>query len=1040
MSQGVRLVVLVIALVCAVTIVSGSGPVAGTDSPATSIQASAIPVGFVANTGMQDPSVLYFARPAGSVIFCTRDEVVIVKQPLSDSGEAGAEGAVIHLSVEGASPQSVDAIDPLPGKVNMILGSDSSRWQSNLPVYGAVRYTNILPGIDHIYRANGAVLKREFLISPHVDPSSLILHYGGVTGVRIDSDGALLLSTTSGVLREAPPVCYQDSATGRIPVDCDYILLGENAVGFAFGPYDPALTIVVDPQLEYSTFLGGTSDDCSYAIAVDPDGYAYIAGSTVSTDFPVKNAFDWTKKGWTDIFVTKFDFATSKLVYSTYIGGRLDEVAYAITLNDVPTDYCAYITGYTESDDYPILNPIDPDWVVYNPDIIVTALGADGTALIFSTVYGGSRSDYGRAIQIDPDNPSCVWVAGYTFSCDFVPDSPPFVPFQEHVNLKEICPDDTWCCVMGADGFLAEFKYDDTVPETTLEYATYISGYDDDRAYGLVFNQDSNPVIVGTTSSPNFPMFLPYQGNLQGYSDAFILMLDRAASNPFSEALFSTYFGGSGDEVAKAVTILNGQIAIAGTTDSPDLPLESPYQGALAGEKDAFLAIFNVPHTDLDYSTYYGGSYSEHVNTMAASDDLGHIYIGGYTRSRNFPLNGSIKKEMLGFQDAFITGFAFDPTAMPLVPVPCFSTYLGGNLGDDEVTGIALDTGGNFYATGYTGAKDFPLVAGKKACQGSLKGFQDAFLVKFNLTSPPVPIPLIANFTADPLTGQVPLTVQFTDTSHGGPTSWNWSFGDGEWFNTTNPALADADHTYQYAGNYTVSLTVANGYSSNNTSKVEYINPYDDRTSSALLFFVPSHFTVPLGMNRKVAMFLNRTPTGMGGYNFTLNTSVQHVTTYCSAQRPSWSMGSAYSGTLPASSITLIGIDYKKIVGIGEKNVSLGTITFTGSTTGTTNTTLSAVGRFEDQFGKPMNLTVENANITVGMLFPVPDFKNIPRDLDGDWLFEDVNGDNKFSFADLIAFFENLEWIADNEPNELFDFDGNHRINFGDIIALFHLI
>jgi len=126
--------------------------------------------------------------------------------------------------------------------------------------------------------------------------------------------------------------------------------------------------------------------------------------------------------------------------------------------------------------------------------------------------------------------------------------------------------------------------------------------------------------------------------------------------------------------------------------------------------------------------------------------------------------------------------------------------------------------------------------------------------------------------------------------------------------------------------------------------------------------------------------------------------------------------------------------------GIGQTDVPLGTVSLTGSTPGKTNLTLTKVTRFEDQFSNPVDLATSGAGVTVGTLLPVPGYSSVPHDLNGDWLFEDVNGDGRYSFADLIAFFQNLEWMADNEPYALFDFDGNHRANFGDIIAAFHLL
>src|SRR5438045_3125710 len=141
--------------------------------------------------------------------------------------------------------------------------------------------------------------------------------------------------------------------------------------------------------LIYSTYLGGSSSDFAFGIAVDSAGNAYVAGQTGSTDFPTANAGQGKSAGNGDAFVTKLNASGSALIYSTYLGGSSDDDANGIAVDSSGN---AYVTGFTFSTDFPTANAIQSKYGGGQTDAYVTKLNASGSALLFSAYPNGRRS------------------------------------------------------------------------------------------------------------------------------------------------------------------------------------------------------------------------------------------------------------------------------------------------------------------------------------------------------------------------------------------------------------------------------------------------------------------------------------------------------------------------------------------------------------------------------------------------------------------------------------------------------------------------
>lgn len=295
-----------------------------------------LPLSFEVNEGQTDRQVRFLSRGPGYGLFLTATGAVLTLRkrqssllnefeapPLANyvSSASAQETSVLRLKMIGANRIShLEGEDELPGRVNYLIGDRPENWQTNIPAFAKVRYENIYPGVDLVFYGNQDQLEYDFVVDPGALPTRIRLAFEGARKISVDRDGDLVLKTPAGDIRQRRPVAYQEVNGERRPVSVRYRLKG-NEVGFALGAYDPTRRLIIDPVLIYSTFLGGTSSEQGLGIAVDLQGSAYITGSSLSTDFPVANAYQNVKSDFEDAFVVKLNPSGTGLVYSTYLGG-----------------------------------------------------------------------------------------------------------------------------------------------------------------------------------------------------------------------------------------------------------------------------------------------------------------------------------------------------------------------------------------------------------------------------------------------------------------------------------------------------------------------------------------------------------------------------------------------------------------------------------------------------------------------------------------------------------------------------------------------
>jgi len=684
-----------------------------------------LPLSFEANAGQTASEVKFLSRGNGYQLYLTPTEAVMTFQSSKEKEPVGARfnapappqdavpapsaapappdvsQAVVKMKFLGASKTpKISGESPLPGKVNYFVGKDQSKWRANVPTYGKVRYASVYPGIDLLYYGNQRQLEYDLVVAPGADPKTIRLAFEGVGRLEVDAQGALVLNTAAGRIVQHKPVIYQEVAGERKEIAGRYRLKERREVAFEVARYDATQPLVIDPVLAYSTYLGGSGFDFGYGIAVDGSGSAYVTGRTTSTNFPLTTPFQGTNGvGYYDVFVAKLNAAGSGLSYATYLGGSGDDVGYGIAVDGSGS---AYVTGYTNSTNFPLATPFQGTHGGGFYDAFVAKLNAAGSGLSYATYLGGGGSDSGSGIAVDETG--AAYVTGYTLSTNF----PLATPFQgEHFS----------------DAFVAKLN----AAGSGLSYATYLGGSGYDYGYGIAVDGSGSAYVTGrTSSSTDFPLAKPFQRTHGGgFDDAFVAKLNAAGSG----LSYATYLGGSRYDSGHGIAVDgSGSAYVTGETWSTDFPLATPFQGTNGGGSDAFVAKLNVAGSGLSYAaTYLGGSDHDYGNGIAV-DGSGSAYVTGYTLSTDFPLGDAFQGTHSGSSDVFVAKLNAAGSGLS------YATYLGGS-GYDKGSGIAVDGSGSAYVTGYnTRSTDFPLATPFQGTYGG--GGSDAFVAKIDPSTP----------------------------------------------------------------------------------------------------------------------------------------------------------------------------------------------------------------------------------------------------------------------------------------------------------------
>ncbi|MCY6354152.1 SBBP repeat-containing protein [Clostridium sp. ZS2-4] len=634
-----------------------------------------IPSTFIYNEGQVDSKVKYYIKGSSCGIYFTQEEVVLTfLHGKSQKDKMNSEEMIctaFHLQFAGAnSDVRIEGENKCKGTVNYFKGNDSSKWHTQIATYEKIIYKELWSGVDLVFYGMNGELKYDFILQPGASVEDIGFIYKGCDEIDIDEKGNLIIGNKFGVIIDEKPISYQQIDNKKIMVESNFVLKkkenNKSVYGFKISDnYNPDYSVIIDPQILYSSYLGGSGDDYGYGIAVDNAGNVYVTGRTYSSDFPTDNGFDTMLKGSTDAFVTKIDGIPS-IVYSSYLGGSGSDYGYRIAVDNGGN---VYVTGATYSLDFPTDNGFDTHYNG-NGDVFVTKIDSV-PSIVYSSYLGGSGVDWGNSIVVD--NVGNVYVTGYTSSVDFPTDN----GFDTNLSGN-------------GDVFVTKI---DVTP--SIVYSSYLGGSSWDYGWGIAVDNEGNVYVTGHTYSTDFPTDNGFDTTLKGSRDVFVTKIDSTPS-----IVYSSYLGGSSSDYGYGIAVDNeGNVYVTGFTYSSDFPTNNGFDTNLSGSVDAFVTkIDGTP--SIVYSSYLGGSDRDYGRGIAV-DNGGNVYVTGYTESSDFPIDNGFGTTLKGSVDAFVTKIDSTPSIV-------YSSYLGGSS-SDEGWGIAVDDAGNVYVTGETSSKDFTI-------------------------------------------------------------------------------------------------------------------------------------------------------------------------------------------------------------------------------------------------------------------------------------------------------------------------------------------
>jgi hypothetical protein len=622
----------------------------------------------------------------------------------------------MRLTFAHASPTTrLEPGEAMSSVSNVIHGNDRTKWRT-VPNYRNLHARGLYPGVDLVYYGNHGDLEYDLIVKPGANPKAIRLQITGVNPT-LDADGNL-----SAAFIQKRPVAYQLAGDGsRTLVSSRYHRNSDGTFSFALGRYDTRRDLVIDPTLTFSLYISGSSQDTAKAIGHDANGFIYVGGITLSTDFEIDpntmlipgGPQGSSYIGGYDLFFAQvhpnITDGSNPVGFATYIGGTNDDI-----LNDmaVAPSGLVYLTGYTKSTDFPAGNVtgFQATWTgnaTTSQDAFVVVYDATqpvGLQLLYSSYLGGGTSAAGNGVTVDPQGR--VWVVGTTNSSE--------VPARNGLPVGLNGP---------SDAFVAGFDPNRN-GDASLIYSTFLGGSSAEQGYGITAAPDGTLWVVGQTYSADFPVTgNAYQATRNGPANAFVVQIDPTQGQSL---LYGTYLGGSGVDSAQRVKLdPTGRVVVTGISSSTDFPLTpTALQSTNKGMDDVFVAVLNPGATgtmpQLIYGTYYGGTGAEFAWGLA-TDSKGVIYVAGFTASADLPVTANaLGNARLGGQDGFV--LKLDPTVSGRAGM-VYSSYIA-STGNQITYGVDVDAAGIIYVTGPTSGSIFdPTVTPKTTAAGDIDGF-----------------------------------------------------------------------------------------------------------------------------------------------------------------------------------------------------------------------------------------------------------------------------------------------------------------------------
>jgi len=585
------------------------------------------------------------------------------------------------------------------GTVSNFYLSDLEKSVTKVPHYQKLVYKNVYEHTDLLFFIKDNRLKYEFIVKQGGDPGQIKLRYTGAKSLKLNDQGELLVKNPFGTMKEAAPVSYCLKGNDQQPVKSSYVLKN-NILSFDLEDYKAENKLVIDPYLDYSTFLGGGAEsengnDQANDVVIDDNGNMLIVGTTQSADFPTQpnssgNIHQSNLNGKTNAFVAKFN-SNQNVQWITYFGGNGVTKGKGITY--LYTKWPA-ITGTTNSSNLAgAQNPY-----IGGMDAYVASFDEKGI-LKWSEYIGGSSDDIGYDVK-RTEGGALLYGIGETQS-------------QSLNNPKKDLPG--FNPSGGKDALLYGFG---TSGSRTM--ASLYGDDGDDIGKGIYKGENDTVYFAGHTNSSNLrktntSYFTAFQQNNQGGKDLFFAKAYYANSNNRYNLRASTFLGGSNDEkYGKGLEREYRELYLVGKSNSNDYSTAKAFQSQNNGGFDAILTKTNFDG-DMLQATYYGGSKDETGANIAFDLDK-ELYLTGRTESQDLPITNNTQNPPhhltnQGGQDAYVA--IFDALIASNIPdwILNWGTYYGGEA-KDIAKSIDVNDNEDLHFVGYTSSEEFPVTQG----------------------------------------------------------------------------------------------------------------------------------------------------------------------------------------------------------------------------------------------------------------------------------------------------------------------------------------
>ena len=529
---------------------------------------------FEANLGQAACDIRFQARAATYDATFSPDQVTLT---LTGPRQAGGAATRIGMRFAGAPDAQIEGLEPVATRSHYYVDPDPSRWVSNVPHYGRIRYTQVYPGIDVVFHGEPDDLEYDFVVAPGASPESIRIDFDGVSDIEIDAQGDLRLETPAGAVRQARPRIYQEVEGVRRSVGGGYVRQGPRSIGFEVARSDPRRPLVIDPTLVFSSYHGLLpGKDWASDVAADEAGNFYVTGGSNVDDYRA-------------IYVTKFD-PDGRIVYWTWAGGEVFPISSLGVTADAAGN--AYVVGAR----YMCCGQ------TLGMDAFVMKLDPSGNRA-GGRLLRGSLEDKATDITIGPDG--TIYIAGDTTSPDFPGANNAFGGVR--------------------DAFVTALS-----PDFTILWSAYVGGSSSETTASLARVDESTLVLAGTTASLDFPIRqeegepAPQSKYGGGASDVFIATLHDGT------IARSTFWGGRGVDAATDGTMIRGlapATVVSGWTYSPDFPILHPLRAHAVDTvpRGFLMKLAHLPHKDrVTLSSILG----ENAGAVEA-DGSGDVYFTG---------------------------------------------------------------------------------------------------------------------------------------------------------------------------------------------------------------------------------------------------------------------------------------------------------------------------------------------------------------------------------------------------------------------------